>query len=413
LPSGRTPHFAPGASRIIVHDYSGHAFTVQLARWLAHVGYQVDYLYSDDIESPRGNLTLQPGDPPTLSIRAIGTGSPVKKYSPLSRLKAETNYARLLQPEVTSRMPTVVLSNAPPHVQAILRRTVQDKGAAFIFWMQDNYALALSHLLKSKSAFLGAIAKPPLVAYDSFQMRRSDAVICISEEFRVYAQRHGVPGTRAVTIPNWAALAEIPLLEKSNSWSRAQGLDDKFVFLFSGTLGLKHNPQVFLDLCRAVEGRAECVVLSQGAGRNWLEKEKARLGLGNLHLYDYQPHGSFPAVLATGDVLMVILEPFAADLSVPSKVLAYLCAGRPVLAAISETNQAARLLVQSGAGTVVSPLDAAEFVATGLALMENSAKRHQQAKAARYYAEQNFDMGAVGQRFLDIFEIALGARARA
>jgi glycosyltransferase involved in cell wall biosynthesis len=155
-----------------------------------------------------------------------------------------------------------------------------------------------------------------------------------------------------------------------------------------------------------VDGKAVCVVLSQGVGRNWLERERQRLGLANLYLYDYQPHASFPAVLATGDVLMAVLEPFASEFSVPSKILAYLCAGRPVLAAIPYTNQSAKLLAQTGAGTLVSPLEPAAFVAAGLALMEDSALRDVQSRAARRFAEENFDMNVVGARFLQVFETA-------
>ena len=302
--------------------------------------------------------------------------------------------------------PDISLSNAPSHLQAMLRKAVQKKGGSFILWMQDIYPLALVQLIKLKSHMLAAIVKPMLVAYDSMQMRRSDAVVCISDDFHDYSVRQGVFPDRVTIIENWAALADIPVLPKDNEWSRAHGLHDKFVFLFSGTLGLKHDPEVFVALARSLRGdpRAVCLIISQGVGRQKLERCKVELGLANLHLLDYQSHGDFPQVLAAGDVLMAILEPFASELSVPSKVLAYVCAGRPLLAAIPHANHSARIVRDSGAGVLVAPGDPQAFLEAAHGLMRDADARHAHAAAARDFAERSFDIDRIGARFLATFE---------
>ena len=46
--------------RIVMQDYSGHAFPVELSRWLASKGREVLHLYSKDIEAPRGRLAIEP-----------------------------------------------------------------------------------------------------------------------------------------------------------------------------------------------------------------------------------------------------------------------------------------------------------------------------------------------------------------
>ena len=42
--------------KILVHDYSGHPYSVQLSRALAKRNHQVLYIYSGSFQSPHGNL---------------------------------------------------------------------------------------------------------------------------------------------------------------------------------------------------------------------------------------------------------------------------------------------------------------------------------------------------------------------
>jgi glycosyltransferase involved in cell wall biosynthesis len=104
-------------------------------------------------------------------------------------------------------------------------------------------------------------------------------------------------------------------------------------------------------------------------------------------------------VNAAADVLVTILEPDAGVFSVPSKVLTYLCAGRALLCAISMENLAARIVAESGAGLVVHPGDTPGFLDAAARLLEDGVLRDTCAEKARRYAEKNFDIGEIAQRF--------------
>ena len=84
-----------------------------------------------------------------------------------------------------------------------------------------------------------------------------------------------------------------------------------------------------------------------------------------------------PDVLGSADVLVAILEADAGVFSVPSKVLSYFCAGRPVLLAVPRENLAAKIVVESGAGLVVEPSDVAGFCRAAQQLIDrrNCARR--------------------------------------
>ncbi len=145
------------------------------------------------------------------------------------------------------------------------------------------------------------------------------------------------------------------------------------------------------------------MVVSEGRGREWLQ----RRSLPNLVLLDFQPYEALPLVLASADVLAVILEPDAGAYSVPSKVLTYHCAGRPLLAALPTSNLAARVITRAGSGLVCDPTRPDTFVAAAERLLDDGSLRRVMGQRARVYAEDAFDIRRIADRFQSVIGQAM------
>jgi putative colanic acid biosynthesis glycosyltransferase WcaI len=141
---------------------------------------------------------------------------------------------------------------------------------------------------------------------------------------------------------------------------------------------------------------------SEGPGADWLIQRKDELNLSNLTIMGYQPMEKFPQILATGDVLVTILEPEAGLFSVPSKTLSYLCAGRPQLLSIQMDNLVAKIVVDHQAGLAVPSGDVEAFIQSAERLVADPALREACSRNARKYAEQTFNIRTIGDRFESI-----------
>ena len=199
----------------------------------------------------------------------------------------------------------------------------------WVFWLQDIYSVAMSNLVKS----IPVAGRPIGAGFRSIERRllhQASAVVPISVDFLPLLQEWKVDPAKRVVIENWAPLEEIPVSPRHNAWSAAHGLDDATVFLYSGTLGLKHDPELLVELARQFRDRPDVrvVVASEGVGADHVSRAAAAEQLDNIVVLPFQSFDVFPEALATGDVLVVILEPEAGVFSVPSKVLSYHCAGR-------------------------------------------------------------------------------------
>ena len=389
--------------RILVHDYPGHAFPVQLSRSLAALGHSVLHVYLASFQAPKGPLAPRANDPKGLEIRGLVLDRPFAKYDFVRRVLQERRFGRMLGQAIARFAPDVVLSgNAPLDVQSAALAAARNARARFVFWMQDIYGIAIDRILRRRLPVVGHAIGAWYMHLERRLVRASDHTIVISEDFLPVLGRWGVPRARTSVIENWAALDELPPRPRANAWAEAHGLAAKTVLLYAGTLGLKHDPRMLLDLARAFEGQPDVriVVVSEGLGADWLGANAK--GCDNLYLLPFQPYEHLPDVLAASDVLVAILEPDAGVYSVPSKVLTYLCAGRPVLAAIPSQNLAARILERNRAGLVVPPGDSAAFAAAAKRLVGDPHLRRELANNALDYAAKTFDINSIAARFMAI-----------
>ena len=388
--------------RIIVHDYAGHPFQVQLSRRLAARGHDVLHLYCGSTHTPRGELVRRGDDPATFDVRDITLAETIPKTNFWRRYRLELDYARRLVDACRPFQPDVILSaNTPSLPQYRLARWCSRQGVRLVSWVQDVYGLAAYRLLAAKLPGLGHLVGRYFIALDKWAARASDALVVISEDFGNIFREWGVEPQRIHAIHNWAPLEGLPLRPRDNEWSRAQSLGNGLRFLYGGTLAMKHNPALLLELARtlAEHNLGELIVVSEGAGVDWLADQAAAAQLTTLRRLGFQPFTAMPDVLGSADVLVAILEADAGVFSVPSKVLSYLCAGRPVLLAVPRENLAARIVAEHGAGLVVEPNDLAGFCASARQLAESPSLRDQSGRAARQFAETHFDIERICDRF--------------
>jgi glycosyltransferase involved in cell wall biosynthesis len=136
----------------------------------------------------------------------------------------------------------------------------------------------------------------------------------------------------------------------------------------------------------------------------WLAAQATAQNIKSLRCMGFQPFEALPDVLGSADVLVAILEADAGVFSVPSKVLSYFCAGKPVLLAVPKENLAARIVEQAHAGLVVGPTEVNAFCSAARRFIDSPQLRDQSGVAARRYAESNFDIKRIAKQFEKILE---------
>jgi glycosyltransferase involved in cell wall biosynthesis len=394
------------SSRIVVHDYSGHPGQAQLSRALARRGYAVTHQHCPSYTTGRGSLQHEAGDPATLTFEPVEMDGTFAKYSALTRLRQELRYGREASQAIAAKDPAVaVISNVPLLAHSVLARRLSRRGIPMVFWHQDIYSEAIGVAARRRIPVFGGLLARIADRVERTIARRSVAVVAISPTFLERLSEWGV-ADKTTIVPNWAPIDELPVHRADNAWRQSAGLSDNLVVLYSGTLGLKHDPSILAELAAGLRDShpgARVVVVSEGKGRDWLEAHKADEGATNLVLLDFQPYEDLPEMMASADLLVAILEPDASKFSVPSKVLTYLCSSRAVLGVLPPDNSVAEILSTEEAGVVVDPSDRALVVKEAAALLDDPNRRHAMGRSGRAYAERTFSPETAADQFLGVF----------
>ncbi|WP_235737217.1 glycosyltransferase family 4 protein [Nocardioides alcanivorans] len=391
--------------RILVHDYSGHPFQVELSRELAQRGHDVTHSYCPGWLSGKGRLETEPGE--RLTIDPVGPTEPIEKDRFLKRLLVElrVGFALLRQVRRTDAE-VALLSNAQIPSLVVFALGMVLMRRKWVLWHQDVYAVAIRSFAGAKLGRGFRVVASVFDVTERWTSQRAAAIVAIADSLVDVHEEWGTAG-KVTVIPNWAPVDEIVPVERKNDWAVEHHLTDTFTLLYSGTLGLKHNPELLVQLARGVQDAgADCrlVVVNTGPATDILQKEADRLGI-EITLLPFQRYERLSEVLGAGDALVVLLEQDAGAFSVPSKTLSYLCAGRPVLGLMPAENLASGLVEKAG-GLVLPPHpDSVPAAADWLAdLAHDPIGRDELGDRARRLAEEEFALPGIADRFEQILE---------
>jgi glycosyltransferase involved in cell wall biosynthesis len=395
--------------RILVNDYAGHPFELQLSRELARRGHTVLHTYFAAYQTPKGRLDDDSQTSGVLSIRGINIKQEFAQHSAFSRRSADRAYGLELRQRVISFKPDVVISaNTPLDAQKILMTATRKQGARFIFWMQDLLSSAVEFVLRRKGVPFASLAGKLYSQMERRLLRKSDAIVCIASDFRQGLEKWGIKREKIFVIENWAPLEEISPGPRRTPFSREHELDGKFCFMYSGTLGMKHKPELLLQLAQHFSFRKDVVtmVIAQGAGADWLRENASKVPSHALKVLTFQPYERHAEILASSDVLITLLDDECGAFAVPSKLLAYMCASRPQLVAAPVSNLATRIVRRSGAG-LAAAAEKQSFLHAAVRLLDEPERLAEFGANGRKYAEATFRIDRIGDDFVEVITYAL------
>lgn len=390
--------------KILLHDYGGYGFVRPLAVELARRGHTVDHVWCGSIvTTPPGDMMHRAGDPDTLSFTRIDLSQPLDKNNYLKRLRQERQYGRLLAEHARKSRPDIMLSgNTPLDAQLQLQGIAKQSGTPFVFWLQDLLGLAATEVLSKKFWLLGRAVGRYYERMEAKLLRQSNSVIAISDRFVPVLQSYGVTADRVFVQENWGDLAEVQPGVRDNTWSATQNLGSRIRFIYAGNLGKKQNPDLLLELARAVVDGGEVIVISQGAVADNLQESAAQHGITNFRVLPFQAAADLPNVLAAADVLVALLDASAGVYCVPSKILTYLAAGRPILASLPRENPAFCIIDQTQSGFSVDADSPIKFTDRARLMARDPKLRCEMGIQGRKTAERRFDIAAITNRFEEI-----------
>jgi colanic acid biosynthesis glycosyl transferase WcaI len=302
--------------------------------------------------------------------------------------------------------PDVVVSlTDPPVIGLTALWAARHAGSRFVFVCEDVFP-EVAALLED---FHSRIVDRALDRVNRFLLEKADAVVALGERMRRrLVEEKGARDDRVTIIHNWADIEAIAPGPKDNAFARAHGLADRFVVMHSGNVGLSQNLDVLVGAAERLRSKELLVIaiVGDGASRQRLERAVVDRRLSNVRFLPYQPKERLSEAFASADVFVVSLRAGLEGYIVPSKLYGILAAGRPYLAAVDPTCEAAVLARDHQCGICVAPGDPEALAAALAALYDDPDRTRVMGENARRLARR-FDRRAAVQAYHDLFASVL------
>jgi glycosyltransferase involved in cell wall biosynthesis len=251
-------------------------------------------------------------------------------------------------------------------------------------------------------------------ATEGWAARGAAAVGIIAEGFRPYLESLGVDAKRIYRVRNWTHV-EAPSMDRSLVRKQLGLPKDAAVCIHAGNMGYKQGLENVIECARLAaerDGRLLFVLMGDGSQRPYLEQLAAGYALPNVRFLPIQPAGIFPSILAAADILLVNQRGSVRDMSLPSKLTSYFAVGKPLVATVQLTSEAAREIEASGGGLVVAPDEPRVLLHALQRLADDEDLCAQMGKSARTWSAAELSKAAAMDGYKQLLNLVLTADSR-
>jgi glycosyltransferase involved in cell wall biosynthesis len=201
---------------------------------------------------------------------------------------------------------------------------------------------------------------------------------------------------------NWGNM-ELP--EPDPGFRAEFGLHGKLLFFYGGNFGIAQDLDNLLRLGISLRSIPEAVVVLVGEGT---EKERIcdfviEHDLGNILILPSVSQTKFEAIVRTIDVGLISLAGTFTIQNIPGKLMAYLAAGKPVLASVNAGNDLFEILGSSGAGFCIENGRDAALAVAARELAENADLRRFCGQKALELMKNRFSVESAADVILSHF----------
>ena len=183
-------------------------------------------------------------------------------------------------------------------------------------------------------------------------------------------------------------------------------LENNFCVVFAGNIGKAQSIETILAAAHSLKDMAQVkfVIVGSGSKLDWLRDQKVELGLSNVVIAGRYPADAMPSIYQYASALLVTLkdeEVFSR--TIPSKVQAYLAAGKTIIASLK--SEGSRVVLEAGAGLTCKAEDAEALsqCVQNIYAMSDS-ERSRMGEAGYAYFLEHFEMTRQAQHLIELVE---------
>src|SRR4030042_290041 len=252
-----------------------------------------------------------------------------------------------------SQKPEVIYANTwPIFAQGLICLVARLRRIPIVLSIQDIYPELLA--IQGKLSKLGVFYRI-LYSLDRMIAGCASAIIVISDRFaKIYTKERGIRPEKVHVIPNWVDVEEIKILPKDQCRKKYKIPENAFLLVYAGNIGVAAGVETIIQAVGSLPDYSNVILLVAGQGSQLKRSIELANKIGSEKIIFHSPWLSdeTSSLLSTADILVLPTKSNQLQASVPSKLITYLFAAKPILALAKEDTDIAELIREVGWGWV-------------------------------------------------------------
>ncbi|MBR2330491.1 MAG: glycosyltransferase family 4 protein [Clostridia bacterium] len=349
---------------------SGHSISLDVIHELQKQGHNVYVVCSIEKKENKDTYLCEEADCQVLRVK-IGNNKKANIIEKgLTTLLLPTFYKKAIKKYFANVKFDLVVYPTPPVTQVSTVKYVKKRDGARSY-------LLLKDIFPQNAVDIGMMSKKGIkgLLYRYFRKVEkklyaiSDKIGCMSPANKEYLLRHNpeIPADKVEIFPNCIQVQDMRI-DNGTRENLREKYDiplDKKVFVYGGNLGKPQGIPFLIECLKAQENNDNAYFLIVGDGTEYtkLETYFQDRQATNMRLMKRLPKEDYDKLVAACDVGMIFLDYRFTIPNFPSRLLAYMQAGLPVLACTDKNTDIGKVITENKFGWWCESNDVAAFSA--------------------------------------------------
>lgn len=299
--------------------------------------------------------------------------------------------------------PDLVIATSPQFFVAIAGYIISRiKRKSFIFEVRDLWPESIVQLGQLKNRTIIRF----LESIEAFLYRKAKMIIAVTDSFVPIIAGKGVTESKIKVVKNGVDLSLFNASKSNPELKKQLNLEGKFIVSYIGTHGLSHALDKVLDTVALLKDHPDIhfLLIGEGAEKENLIAQKARLKLTNVSFLDQIDKSELPYYYSLSDIVLITLRNLELFRTViPSKMFEIMAMERPII--ISVDGEARKIVIdEANAGVFAEPENIEQLKQAILELQRDEEERVVLGNNGREFVKTQFSRRALADLYLELLK---------
>ena len=269
------------------------------------------------------------------------------------------------------------------------------KKVPVVYWEQDIVSESIlttniSNNNNLKKIFFFKIA----LFLEKYTEKRATHIITISNKFKQYHIKRGIPEDKITVVYNWIDTDQINHVDRKNNmlFDELKLDKDKFYVTYCGNLGVPQNVEIMIDAAELLKNNKNIkfVLIGNGSREKKVLEYLNEKKLNNITYSPLFPLERSSEVYSIGDIGLVIGKKGTSNNGFPSKTWTIMAASQTMISCFDIDSELSNFVNEGECGIAIEPDNPKLLAETILKIYNRKDKGKIYGKNARKYVINNF-----------------------